>query len=150
GTGNSSANSLTGNGAANTLDGQQGVDSMTGGQGDDTYVVDTLQLSGVWGSGNGLQNFQDIVTEQTGEGYDSIVANNIYSATLPGNVEKMTVVGVYAASQSFTLADDVRRKFTGNALDNVIDASLAGSVGLGVGVTFVGSGAGGEIVIDGG
>jgi len=100
-TGNDQNNRLTGNGAANTLtsgagddtlDGGAGADKLIGGTGDDTYIVD---------------NSGDIVTEQVGEGTDT-VQTTLATYTLPANVEKL----VYTGTGSFT--------GTGNVLDNEI------------------------------
>ncbi|MEJ0038724.1 MAG: calcium-binding protein [Gammaproteobacteria bacterium] len=155
GTGNTLDNTLTGNGGANVLDGGRGIDTLIGGLGDDTYVVD---MDGSWPDtpqfynfpGSRLQGFQDFVTELSGEGNDTLVAYHLYSVTLPDNIENLVIQGLTYGSISYNLTQDVRRKFTGNALDNVIDATFAEDVGVGIGDTFFGNGAGGEIVIDGG
>lgn len=70
GTGN---DQLIGNDLANRLDGGEGEDTMEGGLGDDTYVVD---------------NVNDVVTEQAGEGRDS-VWSKLSTYTLGDNVEDL-------------------------------------------------------------
>ena len=57
GTGNALANILTGNGGNNLIDGGIGADTMAGGDGDDTYMVD---------------NVGDVITENDGEGIDTV------------------------------------------------------------------------------
>ncbi|MBP5959494.1 calcium-binding protein, partial [Pseudomonas anatoliensis] len=91
GNGNTLNNTLTGNAAANTLNGGLGADTMIGGAGDDTYIVD---------------NYQDVVIEQIGEGHDLIKTSSSY--TLSANIEDLTMVG------------NDHSVLTGNALNNVI------------------------------
>src|SRR5262245_14535130 len=91
-TGTVDANILRGADGNDVLDGAGGADTMIGGLGNDTYVVD---------------NIGDVVTENPGEGTDT-VQTNLASYTLPGNVENL--VGTSATGQALT----------GNALDNVI------------------------------
>jgi len=76
GTGNTLANVLSGNSAANTLSGGTGADSLIGGAGDDTYVVD---------------NAGDVVTENAGEGNDTVQSSVAY--TLVANVENLVLTG---------------------------------------------------------
>jgi Ca2+-binding RTX toxin-like protein len=122
-----------------------------GGAGDDTYIVDTTRTNFFWESSPELWNFLDTVTEQAGGGYDTVVAKGVYSAALPDNVEKMVMSGyLNPVSVQYDLTQDVRRKFTGNALDNVIDARDAGFIGVGVGYVSTTGYEEDEIVIDGG
>lgn len=159
-TGNTANNTITGTALSNILDGGLGSDLLLGGAGDDYYVVDTASSSWTFDQNPGLWNFRDVVSELAGGGYDSINAVNVYSAILPENVERLVITGNLAFSTTFTVDQDVRRKFIGNALDNVIDASKATGPALGVGYTMVEVDSGGmvlplgtplgETVLDGG
>lgn len=100
GTGNELANRITGNdgdniiesrGGNDYIDGGGGADQMTGGSGDDHYIVD---------------NYGDTVTENLGEGTDSVESS--VSFTLGAHIENLTLTGSGYLSG------------TGNDLDNVI------------------------------
>lgn len=117
--GTSAVNTLVGNQYSNILDGKQGSDTMTGGAGDDRYWVGYSQSS---------DNAFDIVIENAGEGTDTVYVEG-YSYTLASNAENLVV-----SSNSFRKSEYsaevngyvyLPRVFTGNALDNVIDASSA-------------------------
>ena len=148
--GNDLNNTITGTVYSNFLDGGAGTDSLVGGTGDDTYIVDTTRTNYRWDESPELWNFLDTVTELSGEGYDAIIAKDVYSATLPDHVEKLIVQGTLVFTFSFNLTEDVRRKLTGNALDNVIDATYLSGGGMGEGYTSVDGIDLGEVVIDGG
>ena len=148
--GNELNNTITGTAYSNFLDGGAGTDSLVGGTGDDTYIVDTTRTNYRWDESPELWNFLDTVTELSGGGYDAIIAKDVYSATLPDHVEKLIVQGTLVFTFSFNLTEDVRRKLTGNALDNVIDATYLSGGGMGEGYTSVDGTDLGEVVIDGG
>jgi Ca2+-binding RTX toxin-like protein len=108
GTGNSSDNHLTGNSGNNVLTGGSGNDVLDGGTGDDTLIGGTGNDTYV------VDSASDLVTENSGEGTDTIQSYVTY--TLTNNVENLTLTG------SATIDG------TGNSLDNRIIGNTAANV----------------------
>lgn len=113
GAGNALANIITGNDASNRLDGRGGADTMRGGKGSDIYVVD---------------NVQDRLFEQSGEGVDTVVTSLSY--VLPSEVERLSLGGSNAVSGT---GNELANAITGNAAANRIDGLGGADLMKGVG-----------------
>ncbi|MBP0616214.1 hypothetical protein [Jiella mangrovi] len=106
-----------------TLDGGTGADTMSGGLGDDTYVIDDAG---------------DTITENAGEGNDTVQTAATASLSDFANVENLTLTGTSSIDG------------TGNELDNTIIGNDAANVlqGLAGNDTLIGGG--GNDTIEGG
>lgn len=74
--GNALGNMLTGDATDNEIDGGQGIDTLIGGDGNDRYYVDSTE---------------DAVTENLGEGYDTVYSTASYA--LSANLERLILMG---------------------------------------------------------
>ena len=105
GTGNSGNNILTGNSANNTLDGSTGVDTLIGGFGNDIYQVDSTT---------------DIITENAGEGIDTIQSSVTYTISSLVNIENLTLTGSSVINGTGNAANN---SLTGNTANNTLNGS---------------------------
>jgi Ca2+-binding RTX toxin-like protein len=115
GTGNELDNVITGNSSANVLDGVTGADTMIGGLGDDTYIVD---------------NPGDVIIENDGEGYDTVIANMSYAITSEG-LNKLILTGSTSLNGT---GNQYANTLIGNSGDNILDGgadadTMAGGLG---------------------
>lgn len=116
GTGNGDVNIITGNSGNNTLDGHAGADTLIGGTGNDVYVVDDAG---------------DVVTENVGEGTDTIQSSITLSLSSFSNIENLTLTGTGNINAT---GDGSVNIITGNSGNNSIDGgtgadSMAGGAG---------------------
>ena len=113
--------SLTGGDGSDVLDGGTGVDTMVGGLGNDTFGVD---------------NQNDVVIENAGEGADLIQSSVTY--TVSANVENLSLTGGDATNAY------------GNGLDNVIWGNdAANRIESGGGSDTLNGGAGADTLLGG-
>ncbi|MBS3917002.1 MAG: calcium-binding protein, partial [Sulfuritalea sp.] len=129
-TGNSGINILTGGAGNDTLDGKAGADTMIGGTGDDTYYVD---------------NTGDVVTENAGEGSDTVVSSIAW--TLGANLENLTLSGSSAIAGTGNAADNI---LVGNAAANALWGRAGNDTLRGYGGADTLNGEEGDDFLDGG
>jgi Ca2+-binding RTX toxin-like protein len=113
-TGSSLANRLEGGLGDDTLSGGVGADTLLGGAGNDSYFVD---------------NAGDVVTENSGEGTDTVTSTITY--TLGANVENLVLGGTLAING---IGNELANTLTGNGAANTLtgnagDDSLLGAAG---------------------
>ena len=103
-TGNASGNEITGNNANNVLDGGGGNDQLIGRNGDDTYLVDSAS---------------DAITENGGQGIDTVRAAVSYTLTAGADVELLAT-----SDDNGTTAIDL----TGNANGNIVRGNAGSNI----------------------
>jgi Ca2+-binding RTX toxin-like protein len=108
GTGNSGNNVLTGNGVNNVLSGGAGNDTLNGGAGNDTLIG---------GTGNDIyvvDSITDVITENAGQGTDTIQSSVTFSLTALPNIENLTLTGATAINGTGNSGNNVLTGNTGN------------------------------------
>ncbi|MCC0024429.1 MAG: cadherin domain-containing protein, partial [Hyphomicrobiaceae bacterium] len=104
--GGSDADQIDGGGGDDYIDGGAGADAMSGGTGDDTFIVD---------------NVGDTVTENVGEGHDTVESSVDY--TLSANVEDLVLQDTILTSDT----QDFENFSTGPIADGENGWQVAGS-----------------------
>jgi Ca2+-binding RTX toxin-like protein len=104
--GNASANTLSGGAGNDTLDGGSGSDTLIGGAGDDIYMID---------------NINDVVTEYSGEGTDTVYSTVSY--TLLESIEHLTLNGLSIINGTGNASTN---KIVGSSGSNIL-SGLAGN-----------------------
>jgi trimeric autotransporter adhesin len=120
--GNSGNNRLEGRVGNDVLDGGEGVDTLVGGVGDDTYFVD---------------NSGDIVTENAGEGVDTIFSRASYTLGAGTSVENLILTGNENIDGR---GNEFANTITGNAGNNILDGGASADLlsgGAGNDIYFV-------------
>ncbi|MFN7087282.1 MAG: calcium-binding protein, partial [Burkholderiales bacterium] len=113
---------LIGNDANNSLEGGAGNDSLIGGAGDDVFDWDANSRGGadtfVGGAGNDtyVVSGNDIISENPGEGIDTVWSSETYSLANLQNVENLSLFGASPVNA------------TGNTLDNLLTGNDAANV----------------------
>jgi Ca2+-binding RTX toxin-like protein len=102
--GNALDNTLTGNRGNNTLNGSTGVDYLVGNKGNDTYFLD---------------NIADFLTENAGEGNDTVNTNFTYSLTT--NVDEVENLTLYGGLAINGQGNDQINIIIGNIAANTLD-----------------------------
>ncbi len=111
--GNSGTNLLTALAGDDTLDGGTGVDTLVGGTGNDLYLVD---------------NSSDVITENSGEGVDTVQSSATY--TLASNIENLILTGLNVIDGTGNTLDNElsgnsrNNTLTGNAGNDILDGGI--------------------------
>ena len=111
-TGNASANLLAGGDGNDMLNGGAGADTLIGGLGDDVYYV---------------ENAGDVVTENSLEGTDTVIASIDYALT--ENVENLTLAE--GAGPIKGTGNSLANRIIGNSGNNVLDGVTGGDILMG-------------------
>lgn len=120
---------LLGNDGNDNLMGQQGNDLIDGGAGNDILSggldIDTL-IGGTGDDTYNVDNIADIVTENAGEGIDTVRTS--VSRILDANAENLTLVGTTVINGT---GNGLANVLTGNSAANVLDGGLGSDTMIG-------------------
>jgi Ca2+-binding RTX toxin-like protein len=121
-TGNSLNNSLVGGTGNDVLDGGIGADTMDGGAGDDIYFVDDIG---------------DVVTENAGEGNDTVLSKVSFDLSSMPNVENVVLTGIANlnaignTSDNQLIGNSGANALTGGAGNDILDGGAGKTCSLG-------------------
>ncbi len=106
---------LDGGAGNDTLQGGTGDDAMAGGLGDDLYLVDSAL---------------DTITENPGEGTDTVQSSTSYSLAAPSaaGVERLTLTGT---ADNDATGNAIKNVLTGNAGSNTLDGGAGADTMIG-------------------
>jgi Ca2+-binding RTX toxin-like protein len=123
-TGSNYGDSLSGNEVANVLDGRGGADGLAGGGGSDTYLVD---------------NAGDSITENGGQGTDTVRTSVSYTLTAGADVEFFETTNRYSTAAINLTGNNAGNEVIGNNGNNFLNGSGGRDflTGLGGQDTFV-------------
>jgi Ca2+-binding RTX toxin-like protein len=119
GTGNNLANTITGNSANNSLTGNAGNDTLNGGDGNDTLIGGAGINILIGGTGDDLY-IVDTITEQAGEGTDTVQSSVTFTLATLTNIENLTLTGSNAINGTGNAGNNV---ITGNSGNNILQGS---------------------------
>ncbi|NJO35899.1 MAG: calcium-binding protein, partial [Rhodospirillales bacterium] len=106
GTGNAGDNWIYGNAADNILNGMGGTDRLLGGQGNDTYYV---------------HSSLDVIFENAGEGYDTVITDVSYTLASGTHVELMRTYGTASTNAINLFGNELNNTLHGNSGANVLN-----------------------------
>jgi Ca2+-binding RTX toxin-like protein len=126
GTGNAGNNVLTGNIANNILNGGEGNDTLNGGAGNDTLI------GGLGNDVYQVDSTTDVITENTGEGTDTIQSSVTYTIASLANIENLTLTGSSVINGTGNAGNNI---LTGNTANNTLNGgdgndTLNGNTGV--------------------
>ncbi|HET7882024.1 MAG TPA: hypothetical protein VFL55_14150, partial [Acetobacteraceae bacterium] len=120
---------LVGGGGNDTLNGGAGADSMAGGTGNDTYLVD---------------NAGDVVTENVGEGTDTVFASVSYTLTAGSEIEFLRA-NAGATGLALTGNDLANTIVGGTGNDTLVGAGGNDTLNGGAGADSMAGGSGNDV-----
>lgn len=106
--GDKHANVIIGLDGNDTIDGRGGADTMIGGKGDDDYYV---------------QNVNDVVIENAGEGYDTLGTTVSYTLAAGVSIEYFAVNGENTKTDLNLTGNEFDQRLSGNDGNNILDGA---------------------------
>jgi Ca2+-binding RTX toxin-like protein len=118
---NTAGDNLTGNTGNNVLYGYGGNDILNGGDGNDTLNGGTGNDTLIGGLGNDVYQVDsttDVITENSGQGTDTIQSSVTYTIASLANIENLTLTG---SSVIDGTGNTVNNSLTGNTANNTLN-----------------------------